>query len=269
MADSLFGTLIGSGLSIYDKLQDRSKLPANKRVFLESMLENDRTPITEAKLSKQEQDALKELVFEKYSTFKDPLSKYKVFLEKLVNSKDSKKFYSQDQLVQAQQDLGTVNSFLNGKLTPEFLKLANLNKGTNVNSANLLREAGVDYKTFNVYPDIQYKNYGSSEEEVRNNFSTSAGNRTGKGSIQTLLGRFNFDIDNKGNLLVKDKYDFNPKTGTTNSESVYEAASSMGPYQLLREYAGEKMPPGSGRDINISVPIESLKYRDPFGDTIR
>jgi hypothetical protein len=269
MADSLFSSIVGGGLSMYDKMQDRSKLPANKRVFLESMLDKERTPITESKLSKSEQDALKELVWTKYSVLADPLTKYKSYLEKLTTQKDAKLFYSPDQLAQAKQDLKTVNSYFEGKITPDLLQLANLNKGTNVNSTNLLREAGVDYKQFNLYPNIQYENYGSSPGEAAANFSVSAGNTNGKSSIQTLLGRFNFDVDKQGNLKIKDTYDFNKPEQSTMAEGRYEAAGAMGPYQVLREYAGEQMPQGQGRNVNISVPLEPLQYRDPFGFTIK
>lgn len=269
MADSLFSTLVGAGLNVYDKTQDRSKLPANKRIFLESMLDNERTPITEAKLSKQEQDALKELVWTKYSTFYDPLTKYKTFLDKLATNKEAKQFYSPDQLAQAKQDLKTVNSFMEGKITPEFIQLANLNRGTNINSSNLLREAGVDYKQFNVYPNIQYQNYGNNPGEAAANFSTSAGNTDSKAAIQTLLGRFNFDVDKAGNLNIKDTYDFNKPDQSTMAEGRYEAAAAMGPYQLLREYGGEKMPEGQGRGVNITVPFAPLQYKDPFGFTIK
>ena len=269
MADSLFSSLVGAGLSLYDKTQDRSSLPANKRVFLESMLDNNRSPITEKNLSKQEQDALKELVWTKYSVLAEPLKQYQTFLENLTAKKDAKNFYSPDQLKQAKQDLNTINAYFDGKITPELLQLANLSKGANINSSNLLREAGVDRKQFNLYPDIQYKNYGSTPGEVYGKFSVSAGNDDAKAAVQTLLGRFNFDVDKDGNLLIKDVYDFNKPEQSNMAESRYEGALAMGPYQVLREYAGEKMPEGQGRNVNISVPFAPLQYRDPFSPTIK
>ena len=269
MADSLFSSIVGGGLSIYDKIQDRSKLPANKRVFLESMLDKERSPITESKLSKSEQDALKELVWTKYSVLAEPLQKYKDYLEKLTARKDAKLFYSPDQLEQAKQDLNTVNAYFDGKITPELLKLANLDRGTRAGTSNLLREAGVDRTQFNIYPNIQYKNYGYTPGEAYANFSVSAGNTDGKSSIQTLLGRFNFDVDKQGNLKIKDTYDFNAPASGVSQEAIHEAAPVLGPYQMLREYGGEQMPPGQGRDVNISIPLEPLQYRDPFGFTIK
>jgi hypothetical protein len=268
MADSLFSSLVGGGLSLYDKAVDRNELPANKRVFLESMLDKNRSDITESKLSKSEQDALKELVWTKYSVLAEPLQKYKDYLEKLTTRKDAKLFYSPDQLEQAKQDLNTVNAYFDGKITPELLKLANLDRGTRAGTANLLREAGVNRKQFNIYPNIQYDDYSSSPGEVMGNFSVFSGSYDPKSAIQTLLGRFNFDVDKQGNLKIKDAYDFNAPASGASKEAIYEAAPVMGPYQMLREYAGEQMPPGQGRNVNISVPLEPLKYRDPFGSTI-
>jgi hypothetical protein len=268
MADnlSLFGNLVEQGLKLYDKTQDRSKLPANKRVFLESMLENNRQPITEKDLSKAEQEALKSLIQQKYAPLTEPLTQYKDYLTKLVANKDAKNFYSPDQLAQAKQDLKTVDSFLAGSITPEFIQLANLGRGSMVNTQNLMREAGVDRKQFDVYPNIQYKNYPGGYNE---GFSISAGNVNASEAIKTLLGRFNFGVDKKGNFTVNEAYDFNAPEPGVGAESRHEAALAMGPYQLLREYAGEKMPPGQGRPVQISVPMAPLQYRDPFGDSLK
>lgn len=271
MADnlSLFGNVIEQGLKLYDKTQDRSKLPANKRVFLESMLDNKREPITEKDLSKGEQDALKDVVYQRYSKLKEPLQTYKTYLENLTARKDAKNFYSPDQLEQAKQDLKTVNSFLAGSLTPEFIQLANLGRGTMVNSQNLMREAGIDRKVFNLYPNIQYPNYSKTPGESLGNFTVFSGNQDPRSALQTLLGRFNFDIDKNGNILIKEDYDFNAPASGVTQEAAREGASVTGPYQLLREYAGEKMPPGQGRPVNITVPLAPLQYRDPFGDTTK
>ena len=271
MADnlSLFGNLVEQGLKLYDKTQDRSKLPANKRIFLESTLDNNRQTITEKDLSKAEQEALKSLIQQKYAPLAEPLTQYKDYLTKLVANKDAKNFYSPDQLAQAKQDLKTVDSFLAGSITPEFIKLANLGKGSMVNTQNLMREAGVDRKQFDVYPNIQYKNYSNLPTEVIDNFTVFAGNNNPVSSLQTLLGRFNFNVDKSGNLLIKEDYDFNKPPSGVSQESTHEIAPILGPYQILREYAGEKIPEGQGRPVQISVPMAPLQYRDPFGSSIK
>jgi len=71
------------------------------------------------------------------------------------------------------------------------------------------------------------------------------------GNVQTTLGRFRYSRDANGNLIVVDSYDFNP------------IQSMSGAYGALRNYAAEKIPPGSGREVRIN-----LGSADPFGNTI-
>ncbi len=83
------------------------------------------------------------------------------------------------------------------------------------------------------------------------------------GNLQTTLGRFLYSRDADGNLIVVDKYDFN------------KPSNLGGMYGLLRNYAGEKIPTGFGRDVKINLgktPInqpQSLQYNDPFRNTTR
>lgn len=83
------------------------------------------------------------------------------------------------------------------------------------------------------------------------------------GNLQTTLGRFSYSRDADGNLIVVDKYDFN------------KPSNLGGMYGLLRNYAGEKIPTGFGRDVRINlgkIPVnqpQSLQYKDPFENTIR
>jgi len=83
------------------------------------------------------------------------------------------------------------------------------------------------------------------------------------GNLQTTLGRFTYSRDADGNLIVVDKYDFN------------KPSNLGGMYGLMRNYAGEKIPTGFGRDVRINLgktPInqpQSLQYQDPFGNTTK
>jgi hypothetical protein len=61
------------------------------------------------------------------------------------------------------------------------------------------------------------------------------------GNVQTTLGRFTYARDPEGNLVVTDNYDFNP------------IREMSGAYGALRNYATEKIPPGSGRQVNINL----------------
>jgi hypothetical protein len=80
-------------------------------------------------------------------------------------------------------------------------------------------------------------------------------------SISKSLGQFNYEYDPKtGSYKILDQYDFNPKPirGGISSDSNFigdyigdEQASLM---DKLRIYAGRKLPPGTGRQVDLSVP---------------
>jgi hypothetical protein len=73
------------------------------------------------------------------------------------------------------------------------------------------------------------------------------------GNIQTTLGRFRYARDPKGNLIVQDTYDFNPPQEGAMQEQRTGDYGALGPYGLIRDYAGEKIPPGYGRPVNINL----------------
>jgi hypothetical protein len=80
-------------------------------------------------------------------------------------------------------------------------------------------------------------------------------------SISKSLGQFNYEYDPKtGSYKILDQYDFNPKPikGGISSDSNFigdyigeDQASLM---DKLRIYAGRKLPPGTGRQVDLSVP---------------
>jgi hypothetical protein len=75
------------------------------------------------------------------------------------------------------------------------------------------------------------------------------------GNIQTTLGRFSYQTDPKGNLQIIDRYDFNPPMQQDMREARTGDYGAFGPYGMIREYAGEKIPSGSsaGRDVRINL----------------
>ena len=74
------------------------------------------------------------------------------------------------------------------------------------------------------------------------------------GNIQTTLGRFKYVRDPDGTLRAVDTYDFNP-VNTPNADAMLAEANTgaLGPYNMLRVYAGQKLPPGTGRRVNINL----------------
>lgn len=74
------------------------------------------------------------------------------------------------------------------------------------------------------------------------------------GNVHTTLGRFSYKTDPKGNLQIIDRYDFNPPMQQDMREARTGDYGVFGtPYNMIREYAGEKIPPGTGRDVLINL----------------
>jgi hypothetical protein len=109
--------------------------------------------------------------------------------------------------------------------------------------------------------DIQYSDYHALAKVMRAQGKIPASTTPSLfslsdslGNVQTTLGRFKYGRDAKGNLVVRDTYDFNPPRDPNSMQEQRTAEyGAMGPYSLVREYAGEKIPPGRGREININL----------------
>jgi len=71
------------------------------------------------------------------------------------------------------------------------------------------------------------------------------------GNLQTTLGRFNYELDKEGNIRVFDSYDFNPPSEGAKPNG--EVTAMSGPYAWIRNYAGERIPPGMGRSVQINL----------------
>jgi hypothetical protein len=109
--------------------------------------------------------------------------------------------------------------------------------------------------------DIQYSDYHALAKVMRAQGKIPASTNPSLfsmsdslGNVQTTLGRFKYGRDAEGNLVVRDTYDFNPpRVPNSMQEQRTAEYGAMGPYRLVREYAGEKIPPGRGREININL----------------
>jgi hypothetical protein len=74
------------------------------------------------------------------------------------------------------------------------------------------------------------------------------------GNVQTTLGQFRYQRDPKGNLQIIDTYDFNPPNPNATQEARTGDYGAFGIYGLIRDYAGERIPPGMGRDVRVNLP---------------
>jgi len=108
--------------------------------------------------------------------------------------------------------------------------------------------------------DIQYQDYHALAKEMRARGQIPASVSPSLfsmsdplGNVQTTLGRFRYARDANGNMRIIDMYDFNPPQEGAMQEARTGDYGALGPYGLIRDYAGEKIPPGYGRPVNINL----------------
>jgi len=112
---------------------------------------------------------------------------------------------------------------------------------------------------------IEYKDY--DELTGGNRRKAVAANLIGgvlppRPSLAKSLGQFNYELDPKTKQYrIIDEYDFNPQQTTYQGRKIDiplehygDYLSEMSPYALARLYGGRKMPPGTGRKVELSVP---------------
>jgi hypothetical protein len=107
---------------------------------------------------------------------------------------------------------------------------------------------------------VRYKDYDALAQELRSKGkeadSTASLFSLGSplGNVRNTLGQFTYKLDPKGNLVLEDAYDFNPPGAPGQTREARTADyGTFGPYNMIREYAGEKVPPGKGRPVRVNL----------------
>jgi hypothetical protein len=257
---------VKAGLQLYDKFADRKTMPTNRRIFLESVLDKSKEPITEASFSPEELGTLTEVIFNKYKPLGPALEKYEKFLAERINQHTKAvAAKNKDQIMYPEfvqgysKDLAAIRAYKEGKLTPDFLNLAS--GQSNYVRSNALGRLGIENK-FNIKPAVAYEDYGIDPEQAR---SALAG-ADPRSALHTTLGRFQYSVDPTTNaLVIVDRYDFNPyrsvftnkpvaqQTVSVDDVAVSPEGGGSGIYKLLRSYAGRVLPEGSGRDVQVRL----------------
>lgn len=257
---------VEAGLRLYDRFADRKTMPTNRRIFLESVLDKSKDPITEASFSPAELDTLGEVIFNKYKPLGPAIDKYEQFLTdaigrhaKAVAAKDKDRMMYPEFIQGYSKDLAAIRAYKEGKLTPDFLDLAAGQSG--YVRSNALGRLGIE-KKFNIKPAVAYEDYGIDPEQAR---SALAG-ADPRSALHTTLGRFRYNVDpTTGALVIVDRYDFNPFQSVFTNKPVARPGVSVDDviaspegggssiYKLLRSYAGRVLPEGSGRDVQVRL----------------
>jgi hypothetical protein len=199
--------LVGGAIRLYSRNADRAAMPTNRRVFLDSVVDKRKDPITESSFTPAELTELSNVVAAKYAPLHAPVNQYAAYLQKslasheaAIKAKDLDKTMYPEAAAAFNKDLAAIQAFKAGKLTQDFLELAS-GKQTYFRD-QAMREASRDNKDlrdfFNVKPSVQYGDYRSDTMlEPRSIFSSSP-----SAMLQTTLGRFNYAVDPKTGGLV-------------------------------------------------------------------
>ena len=274
MAEETLGEkVVGGALRFYDRHADRKTIATNRRVFLESVMDKRKDPITEASFTPVELTELANVIGAKYANLHEDTDRYAAYLQNelaahaaAVKAKDRDHMRYPEFVAQYEKDLTAIKAFKAGKFTQDFLDLAS---GTPTYERSMaLRNAskgGTDLqKAFNVKPYVTYDDYKQTKEDARSAHTIWATNP--RAMLRTTLGQFQYSVDPKTNaLVVTDTYDFNPPKSflglgpTTTPLPVGETdvaeggPAAGGLYGLIRQYAGRAMPPGAGRPVRVQV----------------
>jgi hypothetical protein len=269
--------IIESGLRLYDRFANRAEMPTNRRIFLETVLDRSRQPITEQSFRPEELQYIRELVMRPYTMNAQHYDRYGKWLDQRLaqdaaeTKKDRKLYPEFRQLFEKQ--LSAVKSFQSGNLTQDFIDLASGKQYVAKEAAppqvdnEGISKNWADYaQAFKVKPAVTYESYaltGPSNVELDRRLTAGQSPRE---AVHLTLGRFAYGVDpNTGNLVVRDKYDFNPpdalaaRASPTQPIGLEPAATSAetfgaGSYGILRQFAGRVTPPGQGRNVLINLP---------------
>ena len=223
----------------YRGVRGEENLPPNERIYMESVIDQRRDPITERSFSPEELDAIRNVITRRYDAIKPQFKQQAVDLRAnaaaaLKNASATRNPEARRRFLDEYQQITADVKGLDEFLTTGRLTKAALNYG----------------QTFNVSPNIQYKDYKDKYAVKSPNVSAS----DLETQIGQVLGRFAYDVDPQGNLTIAEDYDFNPLGSRHYTNTPIGVGDFFrSPKTVARKYAGKYLPPGQGRPVNIRV----------------
>lgn len=219
-------------------------LPADKRIYMESVIDKRRDPITERSLKPDELEQLRGLIVSRYERIKPQLQQ------------DVKELRQNAQ--EALREAATTRN-------PET-KAWHLRRYRNITgmmngiqsylTTGKLNPAVVDYAKRDVPTNIQYEDY-DNPLEVNSDVGAGSGSPGRQTAIGQTLGRFTYEVDPQGTIIVKDTYDFGSGVNALTGLKVQNTPVSIGdlitPKKAAVKYARARLPEGKGRPVTIRV----------------
>jgi hypothetical protein len=221
-------------------------LPADKRIYMESVIDKRRDPITERSFTPEELDSIRNVITRRYDAIKPQIKES--IAERRKNAAD----YLRDALKTSDPELRAArlqsykNLMATAKDLSSFLSTGKLNP-------TVVREG----QFYDIKPNIQYEDY-DNPRAVASFTGAGLGETQGKDiAIGQTLGRFVYDVDPQGVINIKDTYDFGPGYNTFTGEK--EEPTRIGipdllvPKRAARMYGYHQLPEGRGRPVQIKL----------------
>jgi hypothetical protein len=226
----------------YRDIRGAENLPADQRVYMESVIDRRRDPLTEKSFKPEELEAIRNVITRRYDALKpkfqqdiaDMRQNAASDLQEAYRAKDPETRQSWLRIYRKSADnIKDLQAYVDtGKLTPKVLEYAQF---------------------YGVNPNIQYDDYKDSYEIAADGLASSSG----EGAIGQTLGRFVYDVDQQGNLNIKDAYDFGPGFSPFTKQPVFNERIGLGslftPKGAAVRYGRTYLPTGQGRPVNIRV----------------
>ena len=245
MADRpLSERLFESASKAYRSIVGNEDLPLDKRIYMESVFDQRRDPITEKSLNSEELEQLRGLIVSRYERIKPQLQQ------------DVKELRQN-----AQEALREAATTRNPETKAWHLKryrniTGMMNGIQSYLTTGKLNPAVVDYAKRDVPTNIQYEDY-DNPLEVNSDVGAGSGSPGRQTAIGQTLGRFTYEVDPQGTIIVKDTYDFGPGVNALTGLKVQNTPVSIGdliiPKKAAVKYARARLPEGKGRPVTIRV----------------
>lgn len=219
-------------------------LPADKRIYMESVIDRRRDPITERSLTPDELEQLRGLIVNRYERIKPQLQQD--VRELRQNAQEA-----------LREAAATANAETKAWHLKRYQNIVGMANGIqSYLTTGKLNPTVVDYAKRDVPTNIQYGDYQNSLE-VNSDVGANSGSSGRDTAIGQTLGRFTYAVDPKGVITVKDTYDFGPGQDALTGRKIKNTPVSFGdflvPKKAAVKYGRTRLPEGQGRPVTIRV----------------
>lgn len=225
-------------------LRGAKNLPVDKRIYMESVFDKRQDPITEKSLTSKELEVLRGLIVNRYERIKPQLQQDVSILRQNAQEalREAATARSADVKAWNLKRYRNITQMMNG--IQSYLTTGKLNPVV------------VDYAKRDVPTNIQYGDY-DNPLEVNSDVGIGGGTPGRQTAIGQTLGRFTYDVDPQGNIVVKDTYDFGAGVNALTGQRVQNEPVSVGdlitPKKAAVKYGRAHLPEGKGRPVIIRV----------------